>query len=115
MGRCICGRELTDGYHTMSELYEHRHILLAGFVNFVNIIYSHNPDVGTEVFKSRLHSDNTMFDGMFIVMGYLDGMQFSYHVENRYWNMFKIPEQEMADEWDGHTSNDVLKIISEWV
>ena len=112
MGKCICGRELTDGYHTMGELYNHRHTLLAGFVN---MIHFYRADILTNVFKSLKHSDGTMFDEMFIVMGYLDGRQFSYHVENRYWDMFVIPERDRADEWDGHTSNDVLKIIAEWV
>ena len=112
MGRCQCGRELTDGYHTMGELYNHRHTLLAGFVN---LLHENNTNAMTEVFKSLHHSDGTMFEEMFIVMGYLDGKQFSYHVENRCWDMFKIPEQDKADEWDGHTSEDVLRIIQDWI
>lgn len=113
MGRCLCGRELTDGYHTMGELYNHRHTLLAAMCNLI-----HNHGIKQDratVFKSLKHSDGTMFEEMFIVMGYLNGEQFSYHVENRCWDLFKIPEQDKADNWDGHTSEDVLRIIQDWI
>ena len=104
--------ELKDNYHTMNELYQHRHILLAGFVN---LLYQTNESAMIDIFKSRFHSDGTMFDDMFIVMGYLNGKQFSYHIENKYWDLFKIPYQEKSDEWNGHTSEDVIGIIEEWI
>ena len=33
--------------------------------------------------------------------------QISNHYEERYWNLFKIPEKEVADKWDGHSDVDV--------
>lgn len=104
--------DIKDDYHTMNELYQHRHILLAGFVN---LLYQTNISAMCDIFKSRFHSDGTMFDDMFIVMGYLNGKQFSYHVENKYWELFNIPYQEKSDEWNGHAGEDVIGIIEEWI
>lgn len=103
---------VSDGYHTMDELYQHRHVLLA---LAVNTIVEYNENAMTDIFKSKKHSDGTMFDDMFIVMGYLNGRQFSYHVEMKYWNLFKVNEEPLADEWDGHTSGDVLGRISMYI
>lgn len=104
--------EVKDDYHTMNELYQHRHVLLALAVNTIDL---YNTDSMTDVFKSKKHSDGTMFEDMFIMMGYLNGKQFSYHVENKYWDLFKIPEQDTSDEWDGHTSDDVIDRIKEFI
>jgi len=104
--------EVKDDYHTMNELYQHRHVLLA---LACNMIHKHNTDAMTEVFKAKEHLKGEMFDGMFIVMGYLNGKQFSYHVENKYWGLFKIPEQYTSDEWDGHSSDDVIDRIKDFI
>lgn len=49
--------ELSDGYHTFNELYYHRAVLFS-------VICNQNKDIA---WKSKLHSDETMYDGMFIV------------------------------------------------
>lgn len=33
--------------------------------------------------------------------------QISNHYEMKDWDLFKIPEKEVADKWDGHTPKDV--------
>ena len=47
---------INDGYHTMDELYYHRGVLFS-------VICNQNRSLA---WKSRKHSDDTMYDGMFI-------------------------------------------------
>lgn len=91
--------ETSDGYHTFNELYEHRHILFLA-------VLTANID---KAWRSKLHSDGTMFDDWFIAGLNTDAGQATYHLPMRIWELFKyIPELGRAPEWDGHTSNDVL-------
>ena len=86
--------ETSDGYHTFNELYEHRHLLFAQLVQW----------------KSKKHSDGTMFDGWFIAgINKEKGKQITYHIPMRLWDSFKCEELENAPEWDGHTPNDVIE------
>ena len=40
----------------------------------------------------------------------------TYHLPNiPFWDSMKINEIEKAPEWDGHTSDDVIKRIIQWV
>ena len=61
--------------------------------------------------KSKLHHDGTMYDGMFIVGASLPGIgEISYHYDlDPWWDVFNIREVENAPEWDGHTPNDVIE------
>ena len=99
------GRKISDGFHTLEELYEHRTVLLAVVVNLLPSCF----------FKSRKHEDGSMFPGYFIVMGTLCSGQISYHCEERYWDLFKCGETEFAAKWDGHSSDDVLDRITRYV
>lgn len=68
-----------------------------------------------EVYKSKRHYDGELcFDGeWFIVVGILPTGQVTNHYPIRNWNDFKIPEYEkVKDEFDGHTSTDVLLRLS---
>lgn len=96
--------EVSDGYHTMSELYDHR---LALNVALFNIVARD----GADVVKSKLHSDGTMFEGgYFIVVWNVNkGMQISYHYKLEHWEKFQINEVELAPTYDGHTPQDVIK------
>lgn len=96
--------EISDGYHTFNELYEHRHILFICLCDSV-----------PNAWKSKLHSDGTMFDDMFI-MGINDekGKQITYHLPINLWDRCEfIRTTNNAPEWDGHTSDDVLKRLME--
>lgn len=96
----------SDGYHTFGELYFHRTALLASLVKTL-------PDKMT--WKSKKHSDGTMFDDMFIVGIDLPEGPVSYHIElteldgRDNWELFKCKELEKAPEWDGYTPNDVVE------
>lgn len=109
--------KVSDGYHTFRELYEHRMTLFQALCNALvkrnfdwkNIWYQDR-----NVWKSKLHSDGTMYDNMFIAwIGTIKGQTLTYHIHISYWEDFWVPEIEKAPEWDGHTSEDVLRLLKE--
>lgn len=91
--------ECSDGCHTFDELYYHRRCLFS-------IIIKQNKNLA---WKSKLHSDGTMFDNYFIVGIDTPNGQATYHYHMDHWDMFDCVELPNAPEWDGHTSDDVLK------
>jgi len=101
---------VSDGYHTMHELYKHRMALnIALFNSWYDSDVPDGYHSRMQVMKSKLHNDGTMFDGYFIVMALTDYGQISYHYKIKYWDKFKIPEVERTPEYDGHTPNDVIE------
>ena len=94
--------ETSDGYHTFNELYHHRAVL---FSVIVRIFKDH-------AWKSKLHADGTMYDGMFIVGIDTPHGQATYHYDvEPYWRMFDCPVLDRAPEWDGHTPTQALERI----
>lgn len=100
--------QVSDGYHTMDELYEHRIEL---FLALCRVIHS---EFGTssspKVWRSKLHSDGKWYDGWFILGLFKEkGNQITYHLPMSKWDETDFAETlEKAPEWDGHTSSDVL-------
>jgi hypothetical protein len=91
---------ISDGFHTFNELYEHRHAL------FLVVCTSSGG------WKSKLHSDGTMFEGWFIAgVGTLLG-DATYHVPLAWWDRYTIAELDRAPKWDGHTSQQVIERIA---
>jgi len=91
--------DLSDGYHTFNELYDHRAVLFS-------VICHCFPE---RAWKSRLHEDGTMFDGMFVVGFDTDLGQATYHYYvDLHWETFKVKELERMPKYDGHTSNQAL-------
>lgn len=92
----------SDGYHTFNELYHHRAVLFSVIVaNFA-----------ARAWKSKLHADGTMYDGMFIVGIETPDGQATYHYDiDPYWNLFRCTELGRAPEWDGHTPNQAIERI----
>ena len=98
--------EVSDGYHTFNELYEYRLLYNASMFNELakQNLY--------DVHKSKRHSDGEVPFGdpnWFIVMAELPTGQISNHYEMKDWDLFDIPEKEIANEWDGHTPKDVAE------
>ena len=93
--------EVSDEYHTMHELYEHRMAL--------NIALFHAWKRHYECMKSKLHNDGTMFDGYFIVMAVTEIGQISYHYKLKYWDKFDLTEVDKTPPWDGHSPKEVLE------
>lgn len=104
--------EISDGYHTFNELYEHRHAL------FMAMVASHANDA----WMSALHHDGSKMDGWFIAGltcaqedldadGDIIYRHISYHLPMSYWvdvQRLGVHVLEHAPEWDGHTSQDVI-------
>lgn len=94
--------DFSDGYHTFDELYHHRAVLFS-------VICNQNP---LSAWKAKKHHDGTMYDGMFIVGINTPEGQATYHYDiNPYWEMFNVPETELAPEWDGHTPDEAIRRI----
>lgn len=93
-----CLGAMSDGYHTFDELYEHRTVLIASLCNFLQATNAEGKDLA---FKSWHHGDGSMYDGMFIVGVWTCVGWVTYHCEEKYWDMFDVPELEQAPEWDG--------------
>ena len=94
--------DTSDGYHTFNELYHHRAVL------FSVVVASHR----NIAWKSKLHHDGTMYEGMFIVGVDTPWGQASYHYDiDPYWDMFDCEERESAPEWDGHTPDEAIERI----
>ncbi len=94
---------VSDGFHTMDELYDHR---MALNIALFHCIHSAKY---WKVMKSKLHYDGTMFEGYFIVMMIIGIRQISYHYKLEHWDKFQIPEVEKTPPYDGHTSQDVIE------
>ena len=94
---------ISDGYHTFNELYHHRNGL------FMLVCNSHK----NISWKSKLHSNGTMFEGYFIAGIETPKGQATYHMELKYFDKFKVKEYEKAPGYDGHTSNDAISRIIE--
>lgn len=94
--------ETSDGFHTFNELYHHRAVLFAA-------LQEAHPN---KSWKSKLHSDRTMFDNMFIAgIDTPEGM-YTYHFDMSEWDIFACKEIESAPEWDGHMPKDVDRLLS---
>lgn len=92
----------SDGYHTFNELYHHRAMLFSVIVKIF----------ADRAWKSKLHADGTMYDGMFIVGIETPDGQATYHYDvDPYWDMFQCKEVDHAPEWDGHTPDQAIERI----
>jgi hypothetical protein len=98
---CTDPGELSDGYHTFNELYEHRHTL------FLALMKAH-PD---KSWLSTKHHDGSEWDGWFIGGMDLPAGPITYHLPIRLWYMATKTGAEVLErgkEWDGHTSGQVV-------
>ncbi|MGI9278725.1 MAG: hypothetical protein ACR2PX_03735 [Endozoicomonas sp.] len=96
--------QVSDGYHTFEELYEHRCLL---WINLLNLI--HQSEHSTEtVYKTRKDDRDNEMEGWFIAALEIPGdMQLTYHLPEELWPLLNIPEMEKNLYYDGHTSKDV--------
>jgi len=101
----------SDGYHTFKELYEHRITLFIALCKILRADPQYQTGQKADIWRSKLHSDGTSFDGWFVMgIGTNKGEQITYHLPTSKWEETNFAEtKEKAPEWDGHTSEDVLK------
>lgn len=89
--------DISDGYHTFRDLYDHRHAL------FMLLATLHGG-----AWKSRLHSDGEpSYPGSFVAGLTTSAGLVTYHMPDRLWDLCPWPERERS-EWDGHSSHDVV-------
>ena len=94
--------DTSDGYHTFNELYDHRAKLFSVIVRCFK----------DRAWKSKLHHDGTMYEGMFIVGIETSQGQATYHYDiDPYWSVFDCKELARAPEWDGHTPEKAISRI----
>jgi hypothetical protein len=107
----IVGDDISDGFHTFDELYEHRITL---WIALCRWIQAESNRGYAKVWRSKLHSDGSCFDGWFVLgQGVNPGEQITYHVPLSRWDETRFaPELERAPDWDGHTPADVLKRLA---
>lgn len=98
---------ISDGYHSIGELYAHR---IALFIALCKVVY-YSQKYEFPVWRSKTHSDGSQMDGWFIMgISYNKGDQITYHLPISDWEKcWFAKELDKAPEWDGHTSEDVLK------
>lgn len=108
--------KISDGYHTFSELYEHRielFITICRVIKDLQKIIGDGPMLFPPVWRSRFHSDGKIaYSGGWFVLGIFKspGEQITYHLPEKYWTRCDFAETlDKAPEFDGHTSNDVLQ------
>lgn len=100
--------EVSDGYHTFDELYEHRHMLLMA-------LFKRCPDLA---WISATHSNGKEIDGWFIAGMNLPSGAISYHLPVRLWSLACIDGVTVlpfAPPWDGHMSKDVLERLRRFI
>jgi len=102
--------QVSDGFHTIDELYKHRIVLYMKLCE-VLVGYASNK---FKIWKSEFHSDGSRFDDWFVLgINEKKGAQITYHLPMTKWKECDFAETlEKAPEWDGHTSNDVLERLS---
>ena len=89
-------RELSDGFHTFEELYDHRCLL---FLNFCLLL----PKYAT-AWKA-----DPKTPGWFLLYAELKAGQVSYHLPNKFLYLISGAIRELPDyQWDGHTSEITL-------
>lgn len=98
---------ISDGYHTFNELYDHRcHLFIA--------LMRSNPAIS---WRANNHSDGSNYTDWFVAGMHLPTGDISYHLPNWMWEMLDrcgIKTSLRAPEFDGHSSSDVVKRLAKW-
>ena len=100
--------EISDGHHTFSELYDHRHALFMSLMKC-------NPGIS---WRANVHDDGTMYDGWFIAGMRLPTGDISYHLPVQHWELLDnvgIATTNKAPQWDGYTPDLVIHRLMVWL
>ena len=99
--------QISDGYHTFDELYDHRcHLFVALMKSNAGLSW-----------RSKLHADGSAWPGWFIGGMRLPSGDVTYHMPETMWDLLNTgcATYDKAPEWDGHTSADVVKRLRAWI
>ena len=73
-------KDVSDGFHTIEELYDHRITL---YIALCRILDATHKGFISPIWRSQLHSDGSKYDGWFILgIGIEKGKQITYHIPN---------------------------------
>lgn len=104
--------QISDGFHTFDELYEHRAALFIALMRF-------RPHCA---WYADEHEDGSMFEGFFIAGMMLPTGQITYHLKIDPWRrllegqmLAKVPHLERAPAWDGHIPAEVVERLTKWI
>ena len=100
--------EISDGYHTFNELYDHRCTL------FLALMKAHP----TLSWMSWKHHDESTMDGWFIAGIKAPTGDVTYHLPENMWELARDTGAAVHGTgllWDGHTPADVVKRIKAWI
>lgn len=103
--------QISDGYHTMAELYDYRAAYNA-------LAFNEWAEASLyDVHKSWRHHDGELCfgGGWFVVMAELPTGQISNHYPAHLWDWFQIESRPVAAEWDSHTPADALRRITDYL
>lgn len=110
--KLIKENEISDGYHTFTDLYNFRKLYNALLFNE----WARNNNI--EVYKSKKHYDGEecFLGKWFIVVAILPTGQISNHYKLKDWDLFQIPEYEKSKyEYDNHNSKDVIDRLNSFL
>lgn len=98
---------VSDGYHTIEELYDHRVELFLTLCRILSADTKSQP----LIWRTKKHFDGSKFDGWFILgIEIRAGKQITYHLPLSRWDDAGFALTIIkAPEFDHHTPNDVLK------
>lgn len=101
--------QVSDGYHTFGELYDHRRALTA-------VLAGAAASAG-DSWRSKAHhpDDDPMFEGGYFIVGIkLPTGTITYHYKLKHWDDFvSVPELDHAPKWDGATPADTVDRLLE--
>ena len=106
-------KAISDGYHTIGELYAHRRALTAGLMRLAVTIWGG----GLPVWRSKNHhpEDGPMFEGSFIVGIKLPTGMITYHYNLEDWDDFsEVPTLPHAEKWDGAGPDETVTRLLEY-
>lgn len=87
----IVGNDISDGYHTFDELYEHRVLL---YLNLCVLMKD----------KASYKVEDESYGGWFVLYLETERGQISYHLPSEYLSFCKDNFNDWHPEFDGHTS-----------
>src|SRR5262245_27467319 len=117
-----CDAEITvsDGHHTMEELYEHRHALFIALCKAYDSYVTPLNFPHVRFWKSLQHHDGSSYEGWFILGISRQKIPFNnddpiemqhvaYHLPMKHWDTVDVPTLERAPYYDGYTPENVIK------
>jgi hypothetical protein len=114
--KLIKPNEISDGSHTIGELYSHRIVLFIALCKELYGNAEYQTGQKSQIWKSLCYSSgDNLQDGWFLMgIGNEEGEQITYHLPSYYWSKVDFVEVlDKAPKFDGHKPNDVLKRILE--